>query len=56
MRVPPTSVTNEDTWNAFVGQNYVRYPTRVSAANPADGWGPDGFAGGAGRARALPDC
>jgi hypothetical protein len=25
------------------------------SARPADGWGPDGFAGGAGRARALPD-
>ena len=29
---------------------------RVSEANPAEGWGPDSFAGGAGRARALPDC
>jgi hypothetical protein len=28
--------------------------TRGSEATPAVGWGPDGFAGGAGRARALP--
>jgi len=26
----------------------------VNEANPAEGWAPDGFAGGAGRARALP--
>jgi hypothetical protein len=26
----------------------------VSAANLAEGWGPDGFAGGAGRTRVLP--
>ena len=44
-----------------IGRQLSRSPTLPStrsgahrAERPADGWGPDGFAGGAGRARALP--
>jgi hypothetical protein len=29
--------------------------SRVSEANPVKGWGPDGFAGGAGKRRRFPD-
>src|SRR6188472_1133350 len=39
-------------WDYVFG--YEPRPVAVSEANPAVGWDPDGFAGRAGRARALP--
>jgi hypothetical protein len=54
MEATASKRTSSYTRARFTNTRERSEPRGVSEANLADGWVPDGFAGRAGRARALP--